>query len=134
MEMAEIQRRWQAAKDNLAAARLCHDHGLYGPGITRSYYSCFQAMWVAVGDPPKGWWRHGGLINQFCHDQWATPPMAPSALKPIRTGLVKLYDLRSSTDYQAEAITASESQSGIDLTIQILQTVALQRVCLYETV
>jgi len=35
MDMAEMQRRWQVAKDKLAAARLCHDHGLYGP---RSYY------------------------------------------------------------------------------------------------
>jgi len=122
-----MQRRWQAAKDNLAAVRLCHDHGLYGPGVTRSYYSCFQAMWVAVGDPPTGWWRHGGFINQFCYLQWATPVTTPTTMKQMHADLLTLYDLRRSADYQAVPTAVSESQSGIDMATQILQLVAPQK-------
>jgi len=127
MEMAEIQRRWQAAKDNLAAARLCHDHGLYGAGVTRSYYSCVQAMWIAVGDPPTGWWRHGGLIDRFCRGQWAIPAIAPRAMKSTRHSLMELYDLRRKVDYYAETTTISQSQLGVDLANQILQLVAQQK-------
>jgi hypothetical protein len=33
---------------------------------TIGYYACSQAMWVAVGDPTMGLWRHGGVSNALC--------------------------------------------------------------------
>jgi uncharacterized protein (UPF0332 family) len=127
MDAAEMQRRWQVAKDNLAAAKLCHDQGLYGPGATRAYYSCFQAMWVAVGDPPKGRWRHQGLIDYFCRGQWTTPFIAPVDMKPVRDDLLTLYYLRSNADYKAVTPSVWESQFGVDLADQVLQLVASRK-------
>ena len=87
MDGAEQARRWQNSKEKQHAAQLCYDHQLYGESVTRSYYACYQAMWAAVGDPPRGLWRHGGLINEFCRGRWATPVLLPTALAGMRKRL-----------------------------------------------
>jgi uncharacterized protein (UPF0332 family) len=71
MDAAEQQRRWQTADDHRRAAYKLFDEGLFQASASCSYYACYQAMWVAVGDPPKGQWRHGGLMQHFCVGRWA---------------------------------------------------------------
>jgi hypothetical protein len=54
------------AKEHYRAGELCFDNNLFGASTTRSYYAAYQGMWVALGAPPLGRWRHHGLIQQFC--------------------------------------------------------------------
>ena len=104
MNAAEQARRWRDAKEKLKAAELCFDHQLYGESITRSYYA-YQAMWAAVGDPPLGLWRHGGLINEFCRGRWVNPTLLPSALAGLRKKVDALYRLRIAVDYAADSVS-----------------------------
>jgi uncharacterized protein (UPF0332 family) len=39
--------------------------------VSRAYYAAYQAMWAALGDPPRDeGWCHGALINHFVHGYW----------------------------------------------------------------
>ncbi|MGH8058514.1 MAG: hypothetical protein ACREOH_14960 [Candidatus Entotheonellia bacterium] len=124
MTDVERDRRWNTAKEHYRAASLCFDHSLYGASVTRSYYAAYQSLWVAVGDPPLGRWRHHGLIHQFCWGQWAAPPSPPTALAPYRQRLRALYDWRTDADYTTRTITPSEAREGLTLAQEMLAMVA----------
>jgi uncharacterized protein (UPF0332 family) len=123
MGVAEQTRRWANAKEKLKAAQLCHDHRLYGESLTRSYYACHQAMWAAVGDPPLGLWRHGGLINEFCRGRWTTPILLPNVLATLRKKLEDLYRLRIAVDYAAASASDTDAKFGLDVVQEVLQTI-----------
>lgn len=127
MDPQEMNRRWETAREHLRAASLCHDQGLYRASVTRSCYSAYQAMWVALGDPPMRQWRHKGVIDTFCYGQWATPVIIPTSLATLRQQLVKLYELRLVGDYRAVVVTAQESTNGINTAFEVLQLVAKQK-------
>lgn len=124
MDAAEQARRWASAKDKLKAAQLCRDHQLYGESITRSYYACYQAMWAAVGDPPLGFWRHGGLINKFCRGRWTQPVLLPTALAALRKNLNDLYKLRILVDYEAMSVSGDKAEFGLNVANEVLQLIA----------
>jgi hypothetical protein len=65
MDKTEEQRRWQTAEEHRQAAQRLYVEGLYRASVSRGYYACYQAMWVALGDPPLGAWRHGGTRSSF---------------------------------------------------------------------
>ncbi|MFN4217808.1 MAG: HEPN domain-containing protein [Candidatus Bipolaricaulia bacterium] len=119
MSKDEQARRWSSAKAKRAAAELCFRHGFYSESITLSYYACYQAMWVAVGDPPAGLWRHGGLMNEFCR---ALRQQSPS----LRKRLDKLYLYRIQGDYEARSLDVAEAQEGLDIADEVLRIIAQQ--------
>ncbi len=120
MSTGEQARRWHSAKAKRAAAELCLKHGFYSESITLSYYACYQAMWVAVGDPPAGLWRHGGLINEFCRAPWQQSPAL------LRKRLDRLYLYRVQSDYEARSLSMAEAQEGLDITDEVLRVIAQQ--------
>jgi hypothetical protein len=71
-------------------------------------------MWVAVGDPPKGQWRHGGLMQHFSLGRWATPVLLPTSLVLLYKRLIKLYEYRLRADYSAMPISQAQAQKGLD--------------------
>jgi hypothetical protein len=45
-----------------------------GSAVSRAYYAAYQAMWAALGDPPRGeGWRHGAILNHFVRGYWFAP-------------------------------------------------------------
>lgn len=124
MEIAEQERRWANAKEKSTAAQLCCDHQLHGESVSRSYYACYQAMWAAVGDPPLGLWRHGGLINEFCRGRWATPTLLPTSLAGVRKKLETLYRLRVAVDYAAVSTLPASAEFGLNVTTELFQEIA----------
>jgi len=127
MTDAERDRRWTIAKEHLRAAQLCFDHGLYSASATRSYYAAYQTIWVAVGDPPLGHWRHHGVIDHFCRGQWVDPPLPLTLLAPYRQRLRDLYDWRTDADDAARPVSRPEANAGLTLTQEILTTVAREK-------
>jgi hypothetical protein len=81
-------------------------------------------MWVALGDPPLGRWRHHGLIQQFCFGQWTEPPSLPTTLAAYRQRLRTLYDYRTDADFTAREITQTEAKGGFTLVGEILVFIA----------
>ena len=124
MTDAERDRRWSMAKEHSQAGQLCFDNGLFGASVTRNYYATYQGMWVAVGDPPLGRWRHHGLMQHFCLGQWTELPSLLTRLVSYRQRLRTLYDYRTDADYTARAISQTEANDGLSLTKEILTLVA----------
>ena len=124
MDAVEQARRWVNAQEKLKAAQLCHEHQLDGESVTRSYYACYQAMWAAVGDPPMGLWRHGGLINAFCRGRWTTPTLLPTVLAGLRRKLDDLYRMRIAVDYAAASVSHPQAAFGLNVVQETLQTIA----------
>jgi uncharacterized protein (UPF0332 family) len=119
MSKDEQVRHWHSAKAKRAAAGLCFQQGFYSESITLSYYACYQAMWVAMGDPPAGLWRHGGLMNEFCRTLGYQSPS-------LRKRLDKLYLYRVQSDYEARSLGVAEAQESLDITDEVLRIVAQQ--------
>jgi uncharacterized protein (UPF0332 family) len=128
MDKTEEQRRWQTAEEHRQAAQRLYVEGLYRASVSRGYYACYQAMWVALGDPPLGAWRHGGIAQQFCRGRWADPVLIPTSLAQLLRRLLALYDLRLDADYRALPVAAGKSQEGIDTTNEVFQLMTAHKV------
>lgn len=115
------------AIEHCQAARICFDNGLYGASVTRSYYAVYQGMWVAVGDPPMGRWRHHGLIHHFCWGQWTQPPSPPTRFAGYLQRLRDLYEQRTDADYSAKPIPKSKAEEGLILTKEVLELIAKEK-------
>jgi uncharacterized protein (UPF0332 family) len=123
VDSTQQSRRWQVAQENQAAAQQSLLQGFYGTSVSRSYYACFQAMWVALGDPPLGRWEHGGVMRTFCRGQWADPVLLPTSLAPLYKKLLALYDLRLDADYRALPVTPEKAQEGVHTVAELFQVV-----------
>jgi uncharacterized protein (UPF0332 family) len=115
------------AKENFQAAKVCFENDLYGASVTRSYYAVYQAMWVAVGNPPTGRWRHHGLIHHFCWGQWTQPPSPVTRFAGYLRRLRALYDQRTDADYIAMPIPRAKAEDGLKLAKEILEIVAQEK-------
>jgi hypothetical protein len=96
---------------------------LYRASIGHAYYACFQAMWVGLGDPPQGQWRHVGISRSFCHGRWTDPPIVPTSLAALHKRLLALYELRLDAHYRARSILLQQAQQGLDTATEVLQLV-----------
>jgi uncharacterized protein (UPF0332 family) len=123
MEKTEEKRRWRVAQENQGAARQALRQGFLGTSVSRSYYACFQAMWAAVGDPPLGAWKHGGLMQTFCRGQWADPILLPTSLATLYKRLLALYDLRLDADYRALTVDPAQAQDGLNTVEAVFQLI-----------
>jgi hypothetical protein len=123
MEKIEEARRWRTAQENQTAARQALLQGFTGTSASRSYYACFQAIWVALGDPPLGTWKHGGLMQTFCRGQWADPVLLPTSLATLYKRLLALYDLRLDADYRALPIDPIKAQEGLNTIAEVFQLI-----------
>ena len=95
--------------------------------LARAYYAAYQAMWAALGDPPRGeQWRHGAVINHFVRGYWfapAHPATGPGLLESLRFGLRRLYDLRLAVDYDALPISRASAEAALQTVHQTLAAI-----------
>lgn len=95
--------------------------------LARAYYAAYQAMWAALGDPPRAeGWRHGAIINHFVRGYWcapAHPATGPGLLEALRFGLRRLYDLRLAVDYDGLPISRVSAETAIQTVHQTLAAI-----------
>jgi hypothetical protein len=122
MDPQRQQDLWAIAVEDYRAAVLTSQQGWNNVSVACSYYAVFTAMWVALGDPPKGYWEHRGISKPFALGDWHTPPrpVARDVVKAIR----RLYEDRLDADYQAVRLTVLESTAGLTTAKQVLRLVA----------
>jgi uncharacterized protein (UPF0332 family) len=123
MDEVEEQRRWETAQEFYQAATTVLNHQQYRACVGLAYYACFQAMWVALSDPPTGRWQHVGISRRFCHGQWTAPPLAPTQLAGIYRRLMALYELRLDAQYRALAVPLEQAQNGVQTALEVIQHV-----------
>ncbi len=124
MDNAERDYRWRKARERHIAAQLCLEQGFFSESVTLCYYACYQGMWIAVGEPPAGLWRHGGLINEFCRGRWRRPPAFLQTLAPLRKKLDRLYVYRIRSDYEVQSLSQEEAQQALDTVGEVFRIVA----------
>ena len=122
MDPQRQQTLWAIAIENYQAAALTAQQGWHNVSVACSYYAVFTAMWVALGDPPRRRWEHGGIIEQFVPGRWRTPPM-PLA-RELTRALRRLYADRLRADYGAIQLQPFESAARLATARRVLQMVA----------
>jgi uncharacterized protein (UPF0332 family) len=122
MDTQQQQALWTIAIEHYEAAELCAQRGWYNVSVACSYYAVFTAMWVALGDPPRGQWSHGGILQHFAPGRWRQPqtPVERTLTNAIRS----LYNARLKAHYKAVRLTATDSAESLMTAHQILQLVA----------
>jgi len=95
--------------------------------LARAYYAAYQAMWAALGDPPRAeGWRHGAIINHFVRGYWfapAHPATGPGLLEALRFGLRRLYDLRLAVDDDGLPISRVSAETALQTVHQTLAAI-----------
>ena len=76
-------------------------------------------MWIVVGDPPAGLWRHGGLIHECSRGRWQEPATPPQALASLGKNLERLSVYRVQSEYEARSLSRSEAQEALDVTAEV---------------
>jgi uncharacterized protein (UPF0332 family) len=123
MDQAEERRRWDTAHELYHAAKAVLQRRHYGACAGLAYYACFQAMWVALGDPPTGEWRHGGITRRFYYGQWASPPIATTHLAMLHKRLLALYELRLDTHYRAQPVHPQQARQALQTVRDVIRLV-----------
>lgn len=112
-----LDERLTAARKYLDDARLLLDAGRLERAVSRAYYAAYQAMWAALGDPPRGGqWRHIGIIRHFVRGYWcdpAYPQTAPGLLEHLRFSLHRLYQFRVDADYDLTHIGIGSAEECV---------------------
>jgi uncharacterized protein (UPF0332 family) len=93
------------AKENLAAAQLLFDHGLYNASANRAYYAAFQAALVALARAKvldQSRVSHETAQSKFAAELIHRRKIYPSHLKSY---LMDLQRVRDSADYQLVAVS-----------------------------
>jgi uncharacterized protein (UPF0332 family) len=126
MDQAEESRRWDATRELYQAADAALKQGRYRATAASAYYACYQAMWVALGDPPLGEWRHLGITRHFCSGQWVDPPLDPRSLAALYKRLLALYELRLDAHYRAVPVNHQQAQQGVDTAAEVIRLIQQQ--------
>ena len=122
MDSQRRQTLWTLVLENYQAAMFTAQHGWHNVSVTRSYYAVFMAMWMALDDPPKGRWEHGGIVEQFVYGQWRTPPMPVT--RELTRAIRRLYADRVDADYGIVRLTSLESTTSLTTAKQVVRLVA----------
>ncbi|MDQ3829209.1 MAG: hypothetical protein M3361_07850 [Candidatus Tectomicrobia bacterium] len=123
MDARRRQDLWALAIENLQAASLTAQQGWYNVSVACSYYAVFTAMWVALGDPPRGKWEHGGIFRHFAWGYWQDPP-APLE-RPLTKAIRRAFNDRVKAHYKGVRLTRDESADNVITARQTLHRVAI---------
>jgi uncharacterized protein (UPF0332 family) len=122
-----IPERLRLARQYLDDAQYLLAADRLASAVSRAHYAAYQAMWAALGDPPRAdGWRHGAIINHFVRGYWfapAHPATGPGLLEALRFGLRRLYDLRLNVDDDALPISRASAEAAIQTVHQTLAAI-----------
>jgi len=102
-----IKHRLFYAKKYLEDAMELFRQEKYNSAVSRLYYSSYQAMWAALGDPPDGDWKPLAIIRQFVQT-YCVNSENPDSQEEKQRALRKLYSHRMRSDYEAEEIEKND--------------------------
>jgi hypothetical protein len=113
---------WAVAIENFQTARQTSQQGRHNVSVACSCYAVFPAMWVALGDPRRGQWSHGGVLQHFAPGRWRLPqtPLDRTITNAIRS----LYNARLKAHYKAVRLTVTDSTESPTTARRILELVA----------
>ncbi|MFY7998972.1 MAG: HEPN domain-containing protein [Candidatus Kapaibacteriota bacterium] len=111
----------QRSTQNLRAAEILAEAGLFDAAANRSYYAAFDAAFVAClhfGVPVVP--DHAKVLSAFCSELVARQKIYPSRLK---NDLYELQRLRVQADYKNSPVSKSKAQQSLKTATFILETI-----------
>lgn len=118
-----IRYRLDFAKKYLDDAIELFNQKRFNSSASRAYYSSYQAMWSALGDPSEGEsWRHLAIIKHFVRGYWFEPnhpKTGPGLLEDKRLPLRRLYSYRIKSDYDVVDV----DQHNLGELLRVVETV-----------
>ncbi|MBI4686669.1 MAG: HEPN domain-containing protein [Nitrospirae bacterium] len=125
-----IEVRLKYAQIYLEDAKLLYENKKYNSAISRLYYSSYQAMWAAIGEPDEGKvWKHLAIIKPFVHGFWfnpAHPQQTTGLLEHFRLPLRQLYTYRIKADYEVLEINQNIVENIVKTVDDLINTVLLK--------
>lgn len=123
--------RLKYAQQYLEDARLLFEHKRLGSAVSRLYYSSYQAMWAALGEPAEGRiWKHLAIIKPFVHGHWldpAHPTQIPGLLEQYRLPLRQLYTYRVKADYELQEVNEAAVKNMLETVADVIAAIMSKR-------
>jgi len=108
--MPEQSTLLEEARDNVRAARLLTDQGLYGIAVSRAYYAMFYVAQAFLLGDGMAFSKHSGVIAAF-GQYFTNVGRVPKSLHRI---LIAAEKLRIMSDYgRVRTITAEQAEKQI---------------------
>ena len=99
----------------------------WASAISRAYYCTYQAMWAALGTPPRSnQWRHAAIIAHFVRGYWLVPnhtKTGPGLLEHLRRPLQWLYQKRIDVDYDMKPVSEETARRAIEIAEEVCREV-----------
>jgi len=119
-----IKKRLNFAKEYFSDAIELYKSQKYNSSSSRAYYSAYQAMWAALGDPQNGKrWKHGAIARHFIRGYWFKsdhPKNEQGLLEDKHLALKDLYTYRINSDYKAINIDHNELKNLLEILEEII--------------
>jgi len=113
---------WAIVLEHYRAAQVMDQYGWYNVSVACSYYAIYNAMWTAVGDPPKKRWEHEALIMKFAQGSWG---MTGERIgRKARKDIVQSFYDRIGAQYHGKKFTWLDSVEGLMRARYILSLIA----------
>lgn len=129
-----IENRLNLAKQYLEDAKMLLQNERWNSAVGRAYYSSYQAMWAALGEPTEGnVWRHLAIIKHFVRGYWLLPTHpenAPGLFEYLRLPLRRLYMDRIRVDYDAIILNEVSAKNAVETVESVLKVIKEGRVSL----
>jgi len=122
MDAPRQQDLWTLALEHYQAAVLTAQQGWHNVSVACSYYAVFMAMRTALGEPPRRYWEHGGIVDWFARGDWQTPPA--SIERELIRAIRRMYTDRVRAQYGTVRLQPFESAARLSTAHRVLQTVA----------
>lgn len=102
----------EKAKENLAAAEICFENGLYNACANRAYYAAFQSAVSALADQgiKKAKIDHKWVQAEFSGRLIGRQKVYPGGMKSY---LMKMQIVRDRADYSAQKVNKKTAQRQI---------------------
>jgi uncharacterized protein (UPF0332 family) len=127
----EVMSRLKYAQLYLDDARLLFENKRLGSALSRLYYSSYQAMWAALGEPADGRiWKHLAIIRPFVNGHWFAPShpvQAPGLLEQYRLPLRQLYTYRVKADYELQEFNEAVVEGMIKTVSEVMAIIISKR-------
>ena len=112
----------EKAKENLEAARLLFEAGLYNAAANRAYYAAFHAAIAALSDADIEMdnTNHRYIQAQFSSELIQRRKVYPGRLKSY---LMDMQEIRNKADYQSVSISKKKAERQLNKAIQFVEAV-----------
>jgi len=98
------------AKERIEVAKLCLQNNFLNASVSNCYYAFFNLLQSVLGNPPKGKWKHKGIVTNFSNLCMKEERFCSQKLEEVVEFGTELYELRRMSDYLPVDLTEEKER------------------------